>query len=771
MRFSRNQPIPARAALRATRSSPSGTRVWSSTATGRSASGAWTRRKICWICTHGVVLREQHLESGREPLRGRARVLALERLVLLLRAREADDEPLVHAHRAYTARVTGRARQPRAPPCETAENRARDLRRAALRGPTGRGGPRLAAALRLRRARAGRARAAARRRRSRALGRGAAPALGSLLAHARAASRRARARSCASSASRARTAARRSQQLLERGPRAREALLWALGGSPFLAEQVIRHPEWAEWLTRPRVLAQRAARPRGRRRGARAWSPGRGPGAARDALRLLRRREVLRIAIRDLLRLTSVERDAARRCRRSPTGCVEVALEVAAGELGEPHRAERRRGAEHAGLRGARAREARAAASSTSAPTSTSSTSTAAAPARRDSDARAQALGRHLTAVLGEPTAEGHVYRVDLRLRPEGRAGSISHSLAAAAEYYRRRGATWERLALLKARPVAGDRARRARAAARVPRPSCGASRSGPTRCAEVLRHKRESDRRLAARQLESRHVKLGRGGIREIELVVQVLQIRAGGRLRQARARGTLDALEALRAAGALAGADARPARARLRVPARRGEQAADGARHPDPRAPRRRARPRAAGGAARLRARPRRRRRRASLQRRARRATRTRCAALYDARARAAAHEREALLEEARDRLAVARHVGQQRVGRGRPVRPRVAESAREEAQLVGAALGQQQVRGVAAHHAQRVRDATPEQVGRARSSSRSRGVEQARGLQPVEALERRGRAQLGIARARARAAGTARRTRPRPALPGCT
>ena len=169
----------------------------------------------------------------------------------------------------------------------------------------------------------------------------------------------------------------------------------------------------------------------------------------------------------------------------------------------------------------------------------------------RGAEPRAQALGRQLTAVLaGEPTDEGHVYRVDLRLRPEGRAGSISHSLEAAAEYYGRRGATWERLALLKARPVAGDRGARARAAAPGRAVRVAASRSDPDAVAEVLRHKRESDRRLAARQLENRHVKLGRGGIREIELVAQVLQIRAGGRLRQPRARGTLGALEALRGA-----------------------------------------------------------------------------------------------------------------------------------------------------------------------------------------------------------------------------
>jgi glutamate-ammonia-ligase adenylyltransferase len=70
----------------------------------------------------------------------------------------------------------------------------------------------------------------------------------------------------------------------------------------------------------------------------------------------------------------------------------------------------------------------------------------------------------------------------------------------------------------------------------------------------QVLRLKQETDRRLASRGLRNRHVKLGRGGIREIELVVQVLQIRHGGPLRLPRARGTLFALHALRAGRALA-------------------------------------------------------------------------------------------------------------------------------------------------------------------------------------------------------------------------
>jgi [glutamine synthetase] adenylyltransferase / [glutamine synthetase]-adenylyl-L-tyrosine phosphorylase len=341
------------------------------------------------------------------------------------------------------------------------------------------------------------------------------------------------------------------RKLLERGSRSREALLWALGGSPFLAEQVIRHPEWAEWLTRPRVLAS-APGARAIAAEARRLVAGRAPAAARDALRLLRRREVLRIAIRELLRLTSVSGTLASLSALAD-GLVEAALEVAASELGEPP-ARSAAAPSTPGFAVLALGKLGGAELNFSSDVDLVYVHRDAGP-EAGSDARAQALGRQLTAVLADTTEEGHVYRVDLRLRPEGRAGSISHSLQSAAEYYRWRGATWERLALLKARPLAGDRAV-ARELLRQAGPFVWSQPFGPDAVAEVLRHKHESDRRLAARQLENRHVKLGRGGIREIELVAQVLQIRAGGRRRKPRARGTLVALEELRSAGALSAA-----------------------------------------------------------------------------------------------------------------------------------------------------------------------------------------------------------------------
>ena len=334
-----------------------------------------------------------------------------------------------------------------------------------------------------------------------------------------------------------------------RGPLARDALLWALGGGPFLAEQVIRHPQWAEWLTRPRVLA-RARRAREVAAEARRAVAGHDRENARDGLRLARRRELLLVAVRDLLGLSPVGETLAV-LTAVADALIGVGLEVVADELPDPRTARGVRGSA-AGLVVLGLGKLGGGELNFSSDVDLVYVHGPARPKGGEAPQRALALCRQLTTLLGETTHEGHVYRVDLRLRPEGRVGALVHSLDAAEQYYRGRAATWERLALLKARPVAGDRAV-GRAFARRVAPFVWQQPFEAAEVQKVLRLKQEGDRRLVARGHEARHVKLGRGGIREIELVVQVLQIRQGGALRLPRARGTLVALEALRSTGAL--------------------------------------------------------------------------------------------------------------------------------------------------------------------------------------------------------------------------
>jgi glutamate-ammonia-ligase adenylyltransferase len=158
-----------------------------------------------------------------------------------------------------------------------------------------------------------------------------------------------------------------------------------------------------------------------------------------------------------------------------------------------------------------------------------------------------------VTSALVDVTGEGYVYRVDLRLRPEGKSGSVAQSLRSFEDYYRSRGATWERLALLKAWPVGGDRVLGARFLERV-RPFIYGRPFDGAALEDVRRVKQQIDRKIAQRAESHRDVKLGIGGIREIEFACQVLQVRFGGKHRSLRERGTLGALDALRRARLLA-------------------------------------------------------------------------------------------------------------------------------------------------------------------------------------------------------------------------
>ena len=151
---------------------------------------------------------------------------------------------------------------------------------------------------------------------------------------------------------------------------------------------------------------------------------------------------------------------------------------------------------------------------------------------------------RDLVAMLESMTDEGYAFRVDLRLRPEGRMGAVVMSLDAYRAYHRERAELWERQALLKSRVSAGDPHVGARfmtfASETVYQPGVDA-RVVPA----IRRMKREIDRALDRKgEGSALNVKLGRGGIREIEFLVQALQLLYGGDDSWLRERNSLKAL-----------------------------------------------------------------------------------------------------------------------------------------------------------------------------------------------------------------------------------
>lgn len=157
-------------------------------------------------------------------------------------------------------------------------------------------------------------------------------------------------------------------------------------------------------------------------------------------------------------------------------------------------------------------------------------------------------VAKRLTATLEEVTEDGFVWRVDLRLRPEGRSGPLVNSLAAAERYYEAFGRLWERAALLRARPVAGDRGFGDEVLG-VLTPFVWRRRVDPSIAVEMARLAERARAELATDP--ARDLKLGPGGIREAEFFVQSLELIWGGREPRVRAKGTLDGLRRLRAAG----------------------------------------------------------------------------------------------------------------------------------------------------------------------------------------------------------------------------
>ena len=173
---------------------------------------------------------------------------------------------------------------------------------------------------------------------------------------------------------------------------------------------------------------------------------------------------------------------------------------------------------------------------------------------------RAQAvyvrIARDLVRLLEERTAEGYVFRTDLRLRPDPAATPLAVSIPAAITYYESMGQNWERAAMIKARPVGADRAA-GESFLREIRPFVWRRHLDFAAVADIHSIKRQIHAHKGAKganatvQVEGHDVKLGRGGIREIEFTAQVLQLIWGGRDPGLRDPTTLGALAALAAAG----------------------------------------------------------------------------------------------------------------------------------------------------------------------------------------------------------------------------
>jgi glutamate-ammonia-ligase adenylyltransferase len=159
-------------------------------------------------------------------------------------------------------------------------------------------------------------------------------------------------------------------------------------------------------------------------------------------------------------------------------------------------------------------------------------------------------MGEVVTKLLNDRTSSGIVFRVDLRLRPEGDSGEIAYSIPSLEVYYQAWGRMVDRLALLTARPVGGER-RVGEEFLELMEPFIYRRHLDYDTLEEIGLLKGRIDRHVNEEARGVRDVKLGRGGIREIEFLVQTFQLIHGGKTPAVRERTSLRALDRLMANG----------------------------------------------------------------------------------------------------------------------------------------------------------------------------------------------------------------------------
>ncbi|GAA2113704.1 bifunctional [glutamine synthetase] adenylyltransferase/[glutamine synthetase]-adenylyl-L-tyrosine phosphorylase [Nocardioides bigeumensis] len=330
-------------------------------------------------------------------------------------------------------------------------------------------------------------------------------------------------------------------------------LVGVLGASLALGDHLVRHPShWRELTdpelgsTRPAAYAVRA----GLLRAVGADPQDQAPTATKpdaealDALRVEYRRVLLRLASRDLAHHVGVD-DVAAELSDLAGGTLDAALAVARQRVG-PTATQARLAVVAMGKCGGHELNY----------VSDVDVIFVAEPDRTDDDRdeaaalrAATQLAAHLVRVCSEHTAEGMIWEVDAALRPEGKAGPLVRTIASHRGYYERWAKTWEFQALLKARPVAGDLALGQAFVDMVSRHVWSAAeRDGFVGDVQAMR--RRVVEHIPSKEAE-RQLKLGSGGLRDVEFAVQLLQLVHGRADETLRSGATLSALAALTRGG----------------------------------------------------------------------------------------------------------------------------------------------------------------------------------------------------------------------------
>lgn len=335
---------------------------------------------------------------------------------------------------------------------------------------------------------------------------------------------------------------------------ARTRILTVIGASQALGDHLIRHPEHAREVADPHSFGRKRLLPEPEALVTRIAQAVQGLDgrAGMDALRVAYRRELVRIAAADLTASdpTALMPAVSAALADLAGAALEGALSLAGAEVEGVDRVR----FSIIGMGKCGGRELNY--------ISDVDVMFLVAPADGCTEAEAITIGSRLaTAVMricAAPTPEGSLWQVDANLRPEGRNGPLVRSVASYREYYQRWAKTWEFQALLKARHVAGDAAV-AQEWLEVITPMIWEASSREGFVAEVQAMRRRVEEHVPAAKAD-RQIKLGPGGLRDIEFSVQLLQLVHGRADEALHGRTTLPALAALRDGGYIGRQDAEP-------------------------------------------------------------------------------------------------------------------------------------------------------------------------------------------------------------------
>ncbi|MFP4173895.1 MAG: bifunctional [glutamate--ammonia ligase]-adenylyl-L-tyrosine phosphorylase/[glutamate--ammonia-ligase] adenylyltransferase [Candidatus Hydrogenedentota bacterium] len=341
-------------------------------------------------------------------------------------------------------------------------------------------------------------------------------------------------------------------ELMGMAPRFARLVVTIFSQSQFLTDIVCRNPEYMLWLWEEAELEN--ARPREAM-----CAEIREQIAAFDSfesqcrcLRRFKRREILRIAVRDLFEhasVASVTEDLANLAEAALEAAVDRGRHRLTERFGEPMEGDGETPARFTvlGMGKLGGRELNFSSDIDLVFIFSAGGETTGGTSKSVSNHEYfQKLGEWIAKALSDNTSEGVVFRVDMRLRPHGRMAPLAVSLDGAMFYYENQGQAWERQALIKARPVAGDH-ELGSAFIEQTRPFAFPRYFDDETLEEIRNTKQQMEDLVRQRGQSETEVKLGRGGIRDIEFTVQMLQLLNGGRIPALRTPNTLEAIHQL--------------------------------------------------------------------------------------------------------------------------------------------------------------------------------------------------------------------------------